>query len=130
MDAWFGSLSLPMEGRVHALIIEDEMMIAAAIEFVLRDCGFDSFDVASTTYEAIRSSARRCPDLITADITLSEGDGIEAIRIICRKPAIPVILITGHAAAEVRQQVADYPVLSKPFSEQTLTYTVAAALGR
>jgi CheY-like chemotaxis protein len=115
---------------MHALIIEDEMMIAAAIELVLRDCGFDSFDVTSSSFEAIRAAARHCPDLITADITLSEGDGIEAIRIICQNPAIPVILITGHAAAEVRAKVPDYPVLTKPFSEQTLTYTVAASLGR
>ena len=115
---------------MHALIIEDEMTIAAAIEFVLRDCGFDSFDIASSSYEAIRAAARRCPDLITADITLGEGDGIEAIRIICRNPAIPVIFITGHSAAEVRDRVPEYPVLTKPFSEQTLTYIVAASLGR
>jgi DNA-binding response OmpR family regulator len=115
---------------VHALIIEDEMMIAAAIEFVLRDCGFDSFDVASSSIGAIRAAARRCPDLITADVTLADGDGIAAIRIICPKRVIPVIFITGHIAAEVRAQVPDYPVLTKPFSEQTLTYTVAASLGR
>jgi hypothetical protein len=51
---------------MHALIIEDEIMIAAAIEFV----------------------------------------------------------------AEVRGQVPNYQVLTKPFSEQTLTYAVAASLGR
>ena len=115
---------------MHALIIEDEIMIAAAIEFVLRDCGFDSFDIASTSIDAIRAAARRCPNLITADITLAGGHGIEAIRMICQKPAIPVIFITGHAAAQVRGQVPDYPVLTKPFSEQTLTYAVAASLGR
>src|SRR5687767_6378462 len=105
-------------------------MIAAGIEFVLRDCGFDSFDVASSSYAAIRACALRCPDLITAGITLADGGGIEAIRIICREPSIPVIFITRRAAAEVREQAPDYPVLTKPFSEQTLTYTVAASLGR
>jgi CheY-like chemotaxis protein len=115
---------------VHALIIEDEMMIAAAIEFVLRDCGFDSFDIAASSFEAVRAATRRCPDLITADVSLAAGDGIEAIRLICREPSIPVIVITGHAAADIREQVPDYPVLTKPFSEQTLTYTIAASLGR
>ena len=115
---------------MHALIIEDEVMIAAAIEFVLRECGFDSFDIASSGLAAVVSARRRCPDLITADVTLAAGDGIEAIRLICRQPSIPVIFITGHAAAEVRRQVPNYPVLTKPFSEQTLTYTVAASLGR
>ena len=100
---------------MHALIIEDEVMIAATIEFVLRDCGFDSFDIAASSMDAIRAAARRCPDLITADVTLAAGDGIEAIRIICRKPSIPVIIITGHAAADIREQVPDYPVPTKPF---------------
>src|SRR5688500_6335370 len=105
-------------------------MIAATIEYVLRDCGFDSVDIASSSTAGVRAAAPRCPDLLPADITLSEGDGIEAIRSICREPSIPVIFITGRVPADVRQQVADYPVLSKPFSQQTLTYTVAAALGR
>lgn len=115
---------------MHALIIEDEIMIAAAIEFVLRDCGFDSFDIASSSLAAIAAARRRCPDLITADVKLTAGNGIDAIRTICRDPRIPVIFITGQVAADVRQQVADYPVLTKPFSEQTLTYTVAASLER
>ncbi len=105
-------------------------MMAAAIEYVLRDCGFESFDIESSSYAAIRAAARRCPDLITADVTLADGDGIEAIRTICQDASIPVIFITGHVASEIRQHVPDYPVLTKPFSEQTLTYTVAASLGR
>lgn len=114
---------------MHALIIEDEVMIAAAIEYVLRDCGFDSFDIATSSDAAVAAAARRCPDLITADVKLEAGNGIEAIRIICRGPSIPVILITGRGAAEVRAEVSEYPVLNKPFSEQTLTYAVAASLG-
>ena len=31
---------------MHALIIEDEYLAAMAIESVLRDCGFTSFEVA------------------------------------------------------------------------------------
>ena len=115
---------------MHALIIEDEIMIAAAIEYVLGDCGFTSFDVVSSSDAAIAAAARRCPDLITADVKLAAGDGIEAIRLICHEQSIPVIFITGLATAEVRGQVADYPVLAKPFSEQTLNYAVAASLAK
>ena len=106
------------------------MLIAAAIEYVLRDCGFDSFDIATSSKAAIAAAGRRCPDLITADVGLAAGNGIEAIRMIRREPSIPVIFITGRDAAEVRRQVSDCPVLNKPFSEQTLTYAVAASLGR
>ena len=113
---------------MHALIIEDQPMIAALIECVLMDCGFDTFDFAASSDEAILAAARRCPDLITVDVTLESGNGIEAIRIICPGLSTPVIFITGLAAAEVRAKIANYPVLHKPFSEQTLAYAVAASL--
>jgi CheY-like chemotaxis protein len=114
---------------VHALIIEDEFMIATVIEYVLRDCGFDSFDFASSKEAAIAAARSRRPDLITADVKLETGSGLDAVDTICARPSIPVIFITG-IAAQVRDQVSRYAVLDKPFSEQTLTYAVAASLAR
>jgi CheY-like chemotaxis protein len=112
---------------LHALIIEDEFMIATVIEYVLRDCGFDSFDIASSKDSAIAAAQSRRPDLITADVTLETGCGMEAVDTICARPSIPVIFITG-SAAQVRTQVSNHAVLDKPFSEQTLIYAVAASL--
>ena len=112
---------------MHALIIEDEMLIAAVIEFVLRDCGFDSFDVAPTSESAMAAASRQRPDLITADMLLDTGTGLEAVSVIASQASIPVIFITG-SAMEIRDQIGDYPVLNKPFSQQTLTYAVAASL--
>jgi CheY-like chemotaxis protein len=112
---------------VHALIIEDEFMIATVIEFVLRDCGFDSFDIARSTEMAIAAAETRRPDLITADVQLETGSGLDAVAAICERPSIPVIFITA-SAAQVREQESRYAVLNKPFSEQTLTYAVAASL--
>ena len=112
---------------MHALIIEDEFMIATVIEYVLRDCGFDSFDFAPSKELAIAAAQSRRPDLITADVVLSSGSGLEAIDTICARPSIPVIFITA-SAARVKRQVSRYAVLDKPFSEQTLAYAVAASL--
>lgn len=102
-------------------------MIASVIEFVLRDCGFDSFDIASSSDSAIALASKRRPDLITADELLESGTGREAISAICPQASIPVIFITG-SALEIRDRNPDYPVLNKPFSEQTLTYAVAASM--
>jgi CheY-like chemotaxis protein len=112
---------------MHALIIEDEQMTATVIEFVLRDCGFDSFDVASSSQSAIAAASRRRPDLITADMMLDSGTGLEAVSAISPQAAIPVIFITSRAL-EIRDQIVDYAVLNKPFSTQTLTYAVAASM--
>ena len=63
---------------MHALIIEDEMMIAAAIELVLRDCGFNSFDIASSSYEAIRAAVLATGKVIVLhEDTLTGGIGGE-----------------------------------------------------
>ncbi len=80
---------------MHALIIEDESLIALAIEEALRDCGFTSFDLAVSAEEAVAAATRRCPDLITADVELRPGCGIEAVHSICSEAAIPVLFITG-----------------------------------
>lgn len=114
---------------MHALIIEDQLIFASIIEFVLRDCGFDSFQVAASQEAALVAARSQRPDLITADVALETGSGLEAIDAIGALHSAPVIFITG-AAAEIRDQIPDCPVLGKPFSEETLAYAVAATLAR
>ena len=100
---------------MHALIIEDEALIAITIEDALRDCGFTSFDVAISAEEAIAAAARTCPDLITADVELRPGCGITAVRSICSNQPIPVLFITGRSG-DVRIRMPGYGFVEKPFS--------------
>ncbi len=104
---------------MHALIIEDESLIAMAIEDALRSCGFTSFDVATSTAEAVAAAARRCPDLITADVELRPGCGITAVQSICSGQAIPVLFITG-SPGEVRIKMPGKILVEKPFSTHHL----------
>ena len=100
---------------MHALIIEDDDLVAMAIEEALRDCGFTSFDFAASLEAAVTAATRRCPMLITADVELSPGCGIEAVQTICSSAVIPVIFITGRADS-VRARMPAHLVFSKPFS--------------
>ena len=100
---------------MHALIIEDESLIAMAIEDALRGCGFTSFSFALSTDEAVAAAARNCPDLITADVQLRPGCGIATVQAICSKQPIPVIFITGRPG-EVRIRMPGYPLIEKPFN--------------
>ena len=108
---------------MHALIIEDEPLIAMAIEDVLRASGYTSFDFAVCAEEAISAASSRCPDLITSDVVLKPGNGIDAIEAICGKSPTPVIFITGNAE-QVYKRLPNYMVLQKPFSEDALTAAV------
>ncbi len=100
---------------MHALIIEDESMIAIAIEDALRACGFTSFDIAVSGDEAVAAAALRCPDLITADVELRPGYGITAVQSICSERPIPVLFITG-SPGEVSIRMPGHALVEKPFS--------------
>ena len=104
---------------MHALIIEDESLIAMAIEDALRGCGFTSFDIAASAEEAVAAAARKCPDLITADVELRPGCGIAAVQSICSEQPIPVLFVTG-SPAEVRIRMPGHPMVEKPFSAERI----------
>ncbi len=99
---------------MHALIIEDESLIAMAIEDALRGCGFTSFDFAVSAEEAVAAVAGKCPDLITSDVQLRPGCGITAVQSICSEQPIPVLFITGRPG-EVRMRMPGHALVEKPF---------------
>ena len=112
---------------MHALIIEDESLIAIAIEDALRGCSFTSFAFAASADEAVAAAALRCPDLITADVELRPGCGISAVQAICAGKSIPVVFITG-SAGEVRIRMPGHVVVEKPFRADHLIGATKLAL--
>ena len=112
---------------MHALIIEDDGLTSMAIEDVLRDCGFTSFDGAVSFDEAVTAAHKRCPDLITSDVQLQSGCGIDAVQTICSSTRIPVIFITGRAHA-ARSRMPQHRVLTKPFCAGDVRAAVRQAM--
>jgi DNA-binding response OmpR family regulator len=113
---------------MHALIIEDETLIAMAIEDALRGCGFTSFDCAISEEEAVGAASRKCPDLITADVQLRPGCGITAVQSICSGKPIPVLFITG-SPGQVRIRMPGYALVEKPFDADHIVETLKRTLG-
>ncbi|CAA9236456.1 MAG: hypothetical protein AVDCRST_MAG93-1124, partial [uncultured Chloroflexia bacterium] len=96
----------------HALIIEDDRLVAAAIEAELREVGYASFQHARSSKEAVAGAMQLRPDLITADSQLPSGNALQAVEEICGIQAVPVIIITRNPLAVTLPQV---PTLGKPF---------------
>ncbi|HET9638408.1 MAG TPA: response regulator [Allosphingosinicella sp.] len=99
---------------LHALIIEDEVQVACLVEEALRGSGYRSFDVAFSASEALEAARRRCPDLITADLRLVDGTGVDAVLEICSENPIPVVFITANPA-EISRRIPDAIIVEKPF---------------
>ena len=104
---------------MHALIVEDEPIIAMEIEDILRENGYRSFAFAVSAREAIDEVTSRCPDLKTSDVKLNPGNGMDAIEEICGHSVIPVIFITS-SPEDVRKRLPQYHVLQKPFGASQL----------
>jgi CheY-like chemotaxis protein len=111
---------------MHALIIEDEYMVAQLIEDRLRELGFTSFDFAMDEEEAVARAFVRCPNLITSDVQLAKGSGIDAVQRICNEKPTPVLYITG-VAAMVRDRCPAAVVIQKPFGRADLCEGVRLA---
>lgn len=98
----------------HALIIEDEILIALEVEALLREQGFTTVDIADCAHQALDLALRRKPDLITADYRIVGGTGEDAVRsIMAHLGPIPVVYVTGNAcclSSPGSNQVVEKPV--------------------
>lgn len=112
---------------MHALIIEDEYLIAALLKQALRDLGYVSTRVVNTAGQAIEAAESARPDLIIADHFLGDGTGTDAVLAICSSEAIPVVFITGEEA-QVRQRFPAAVVLEKPFTPRLLEDAISNAV--
>lgn len=111
----------------HALIIEDDALIAASIEDELRQLQFTSFDVARSEGQALMMASAQAPSFITVDAKLEEGNGLDAVLKICSSQAVPVILVTGDPFS------VDLPgvvTLGKPFSSAAFRVAYEQAMAK
>ncbi|MGA0605204.1 response regulator [Phenylobacterium sp. VNQ135] len=109
---------------MHALIIEDEMLIALEIEQLLRDLGYDSFDWADSPPSALACARHRRPDLITADLRIIGGTGLEAVDAITGElGSLPVVYVTANA--DMLRGSPGARVVSKPIQPRRLAEACA-----
>ena len=110
----------------HALIIEDEMLIALEVESLLEEIGYASFDIAESPCEALRCARNHRPDLITADLRIIGGTGLEAVRDIhAELGRIPVVYVTGNP--DLVRAEADAQIVDKPIAPTALAKACALA---
>ena len=112
---------------MHALIIEDEVSVADLVEQALREAGYRSFDVAFSASEALEAAGRRCPEIITADLRLVDGTGVDAVLEICADRPIPVVFITA-SPLEISDRLPDAIIVEKPFMIASVEAAVARAV--
>ncbi len=118
------------ELATKVLIIEDEPVIAADIEALVKELGHSVTDVAATREEAAQAVSRSTPGLVLADIQLADGSsGIDAVKDILANLDVPVIFITAFPE---RLLTGERPeptfLITKPFQPETVKAAIGQAL--
>ncbi len=112
---------------MHAFIIEDDYLIGQSLQDMLERLGFDRFSFARSEDAAVQGVGDRDIDLITADVRLLPGDGLQAVEAIRAKRRIPVVFITGYAD-ELRDRAPGAIVVQKPLDDAELAEAVRKAI--
>ena len=118
------------ELATDVLIIEDEPVIAADIEALVRELGHNISDIVATRGEAVEAARRAAPGLVLADIQLADGSsGVDAVRDILAEHDSPVIFITAFPE---RLLTGERPeptfLITKPFQPETVKAAIGQAL--
>ena len=115
------------------LIADDEPNIVAAIEFLLKQRGYD-VHIAQDGGEALRAIERVLPDLIVLDVMMPQTSGYEVCQAIRSRPDwrhIKVVMLSAKGRdAEVNKGMAMGADLyvTKPFSTRDLMAKIEALL--
>ena len=83
--------------------------------------------LAASVEQAVAAAELRCPDLITADVQLAPGCGIDAVATICGEQPIPVIFITS-APAPIHARRPGSIIVRKPFDSRQIKDALSQAL--
>jgi DNA-binding response OmpR family regulator len=122
---------LPSPHGRHALIIEDEFLIALDLEATMFKLGFDVCALAPSARKARSLAMNDQPDVALVDVCLEGGrEGIEIARWLREVCEVPIVFVTAQNDEDtidrIHEQLPGAPVLSKPVFRHALAGAVAA----
>lgn len=125
--------SVAPAAKLHAVIIEDELIIAWGVESALEKLGHEVLDIHPTGESAL-SSGIGDATLLIVDINLGDGmDGIATAAELRQLTDVPIVFCTAYSGEETRQRaiaaVPDAALITKPFLERDLEQAIEAVTG-
>lgn len=114
------------------LIVDDEPPLVQALEYRLRQEGFDTL-VARDGISALELFRKDSPDLVVLDLMLPGMSGLEVCKAIRRHSQTPIIMLTARseeADRVVGLEIGADDYIAKPFSMRELVARIKAQTRR
>ncbi len=113
--------------RKRILVIEDEFLIAADMESLLKAAGAEFVGSAATESDALLRIEKEHWDAAVADANLN-GRGIRRVAAALLARGIPMVIVTGYGRESLPSELKDIPALEKPFDSRRLIRTLERLL--
>lgn len=111
---------------LRVLIVEDEVLLAAELEYLVAASGAAPVGHAMTSIEAVALAEQLRPDLALVDVHLSDGPtGIDAARQMTGHCNAIVLFITANMKRLPEDFAGACGVMSKPYSEHQVRQAIA-----
>ncbi|OYX36523.1 MAG: response regulator [Caulobacterales bacterium 32-69-10] len=111
---------------LRVLIVEDEVLLAAELEYLVAASGAAPVGHAMTSVEAVSLADQLRPDLALVDVHLSDGPtGIDAARQMTEHCGAIVLFITANMKRLPEDFAGACGVMSKPYSEHQVRQAIA-----
>ena len=109
------------ESPLDVLIVEDEALLAAELQYIVEDAGCRDVGHAATSQEAFDLACRLTPDLALVDVCLQDGPtGIDAARLIARQCGGVALFMTANVKRLPDDFAGACGVIGKPYSEHAV----------
>jgi CheY-like chemotaxis protein len=113
---------------VRVLIVEDEAIIAADLQLMLRRLGYEAVGTVTTGEDAVRQARELRPDVVLMDVQLAGSmNGIDAAHAIRREHNAAVVYVTAFSRIAVADLQAGYRCIGKPFTRGDLKLALEEA---
>lgn len=114
----------------HIIVADDEALTALALACDLRNAGF-RVTVVHDGCQAFVADVSDAADVLLTDLDMPRLDGGDLIRCLrARRPAIPVVIMTGQAIPPdlLEDPVSPTLSLAKPVSDYELMHALRCVL--
>jgi CheY-like chemotaxis protein len=121
-----------IKAPVRVLIVEDEVLTALDIEYLVEGMGYDVCGMVASAPEAIKAAQDQRPDLVLMDIRLAHGtDGIQEAGAIRDRFGIPSLYLSAHTDTVTRhraQATSPLGFVFKPYTRAQLESSLRDAV--
>ena len=101
------------------LIVEDQALIALALQVYLEEMGLDAREPLSSAAEALEWLATNTPAIAILDYALKDGPCITLIRTL-EERGIPFVIYSGHKRSIAPPGLQHVPWINKPCDREVL----------